>query len=211
MDQIRRGAAVQSLTGVTLDHRPLKPDWGTVNDYLLSGKVPEFQGGEPFLGAMERAVICTENPATGDPELQLQRAPAALDVRPELRGAGEGDEEGLQSLVNQESEFVREGSQEFSDAALSDLGSLSSGDDSDGSLIDPEQGDIDFHPHFIQLVTGYGRIHKPGEGVLADKPACNAVGKRFTRLVLDEDWGTGYDLCERWFWKSPRMQTAVRL
>ncbi|CAK9091074.1 Calcium-dependent protein kinase 5 (PbCDPK5) [Durusdinium trenchii] len=132
-------------------------------------------------------------------ELQLQRAPAALDVRPELRGAGEGDEEGLQSLVNQESEFVREGSQEFSDAALSDLGSLSSGDDSDDSLIDPEQGDIDFHPHFIQLATGYGRIHKPGEGVLADKPACNAVGKRFTRLVLDEDWGTGYDLCERCF------------
>ena len=48
MDQIRRGAAVQSLTGVTLDHRPLKPDWGTVNEYLWSGKVPEFQGGEPF-------------------------------------------------------------------------------------------------------------------------------------------------------------------
>ena len=71
---------MQALSGVQLDHRLLKPDWGTVSDLLLKEQIPVTEEGRPLV----EASICTEGPDSGQPELQMQKAPMAMDLREEL-------------------------------------------------------------------------------------------------------------------------------
>ena len=102
LDQVRSGATVQSLKGENLDFRPMKPDWSTASDLVLAEKVPRNTSGEAHVDAMRKAVICTRNPDSFHPQAQMQRAPVLLDLRAELRGNGEEDEDGLHEVVRQE-------------------------------------------------------------------------------------------------------------
>lgn len=102
LDQIRKGTTVQSPTGEDLDFRPMKPDWSTVTDLVLAGKIPRNAAGETQVDAMRRAVICTNNPDSFSPSVQMQRA----ELRAELCGEGEEDESGLQRVISLEKETV---------------------------------------------------------------------------------------------------------
>ena len=105
LDQIR-GVTVQSLTGDNLDFRPMKPDWSTVTDLVLAGKVPKNTSGDAYVEAMRKAVICATDPDSFDPRVQMQRAPVSLDLRAELRGEGEEDKNGLQKAIQSEKESI---------------------------------------------------------------------------------------------------------
>ena len=195
LDQVRRGVTVQSLTGDNLDFKPMKPDWSTVTDLVLAGKVPKNISGDAYVEAMRKAVICTTDPDSFDPRVQMQRAPVSLDLRAELRGEGEEDKNGLQKAIQSETESIP-----LIQGADSELGSPSSSlGDSAESSPDPEAHDIEFYTTYIQLASGQGEVHKPGAGENEEFPWCNASGHRFVSFVLDEDWGMDYSLCERCF------------
>eukprot|EP00435_Cladocopium_sp_Y103_P010122 s4583_g2.t1 len=197
LDQIRRGAVVQSMVGQKLDHIPMRSEWSSVSKLEEDGKLPSSD--PDFMRAMDAAVVCEEDQRSGRRDVRRSAAPSVLSLCSEFRGAGAGDEEELASTATAETDLMDQASAGAPPPeVVMTLNEMVMTDDSDDSDADPKQKDMDLFPYFIQLASGNGKVHKPRD-LVEEIPACRSQGKRFSNLTLTEDWGSSYSLCTKCF------------
>lgn len=200
LDQIRRGATVQSLEGQELSCFPFKADWSTVATLKSEGRLPNVGNDAEAFEAMERAVVCREEP-DGRRVLRKECAKDILSLPPEFCGDGVSDAEILDQVAKREASLMdqryRESPPTEGGVTLNDVDDMV---DSDDSQLDPTTADMELYPVFVQLATGTGKVHKPSF-IDAAFPQCGSHGTRFSDLQIGHDWGHNYSLCTKCFGK----------
>ena len=208
LDQIRRGAVIQTLEGQELDSMR-QPDWATVETLEEENRLPETGGEGSGAEAMRRAIVCTED-RQGERRISGDCA-VPVKLPPALRGTGAEDLEELEVTLEKERDVA---AKYYKDHPIEHVetspNAVEWGPDSDDSEGDPATMDLEMHHTFVQLASGAGKIHKPSVGD-EHMPRCGSQGSRFAELGVDHSWGMNYKLCNKCFGKNAEASTCPLL
>ena len=209
LDQIRRGATIQTLEGRELDSMR-QPDWATVETLAEENRLPKSSGAERGADAMRRAIVCTED-GQGERRISGDCAVPVINLPPALRGAGAEDMGELELTLEKEKELSAKCHEDYPiEQVETTPNGVEMGPDSDDSEEDPATTDLEMHHTFVQLAAGAGRIHKPShrdEGL----PRCGSQGSRFAELQLDHSWGANYKLSNKCFGRNVESSSCPLL